>query len=95
MAMTYIVAYDIAANRRRNRVAHALQSWGYRIQESVFQLRLETGDLDAVRHKLDSIIDAADDVIHIYPVCASCAARSEVLGTAVALDDVGLYRGLW
>lgn len=95
MAMTYIVAYDIAANGRRNRVAQTLQSWGYRIQESVFQLRLDTGDLNVVRHKLDSIIDATDDVVHIYPVCSSCAAKSEVLGTAVALDDVGLYRGLW
>ena len=95
MAMTYIVAYDIAANGRRNRVAHTLQSSGYRIQESVFQLRLEAADLDVVRQKLESIIDSMDDVVHIYPVCTGCAARAEILGTAVALDDVGLYRGLW
>ena len=29
--MIYIVAYDISSNRRRTRVAKALQSWGYRI----------------------------------------------------------------
>ena len=39
MAMIYIVAYDIANNRRRLKVAKILESWGYRIQESVFQLR--------------------------------------------------------
>lgn len=95
MAMTYIVAYDIAANGRRNRVANALQSWGYRIQESVFQLKLEREQLDEIRQRLSSIIDDTDDVVHIYPICNSCASRSEILGTAAALDDVGLYRGLW
>ena len=32
--MIYIVAYDIANNRRRLKVAKILESWGYRIQES-------------------------------------------------------------
>ena len=40
--MIYIIAYDIADNKRRLRVAKTLESWGYRIQESVFQLRLDT-----------------------------------------------------
>ena len=32
--MIYIIAYDIADNKRRLRVAKTLESWGYRIQES-------------------------------------------------------------
>lgn len=95
MAMIYIVAYDIASNRRRVRVANLLQSWGYRIQESVFQIRLDQVQIEQMRMKVAAIIDGKNDVVHIYPVCASCAAKSEILGTAVALDDVGLYRGLW
>ena len=27
--------------------------------------------------------------------CVSCAGRVEVYGTAPALDDGGLYRGIW
>lgn len=46
--MIYIVAYDIADNKRRLRVAKTLESWGYRIQESVFQLRLDTATLARV-----------------------------------------------
>lgn len=29
------------------------------------------------------------------PLCDSCLTRSEVHGTAPALDDAGLYRGVW
>ena len=93
--MIYIVAYDIANNRRRLRVAKILESWGYRIQESVFQLRLDTDSLAHVRSSLAALISESDDVIHIYPSCSSCAKRADMLGAAIALDDVGLCRGVW
>ena len=77
------------------RAAKILESWGYRIQESVFQLRLDTDSLAHVRHLLTSTITDAEDVIHIYPICSSCAGRADILGAAIALDDVGLCRGVW
>ena len=54
-----------------------------------------TDALDEVRRQVTEIINQADDVIHLYPLCDSCLARSEVHGTAPALDDAGLYRGVW
>ena len=65
--MIYIVAYDISSNKRRTRVAKALQSWGYRIQKSVFQLRLDAAGLNAMRARLAALINEAEDVVHIYP----------------------------
>ena len=75
MALTVVLAYDIAADSRRTRLAAALEGWGYRIQESVFSLRLEDDELGQVRTCVDEIIDADDDVVHIYPLCAACLAR--------------------
>lgn len=93
--MIYIIAYDIADNKRRLRVAKTLESWGYRFQESVFPHRLDTATLERVRSSLAALISDAEDVIHIYPICSSCANRADILGAAIALDDVGLYRGVW
>lgn len=67
--MIYIIAYDIADTKRRLRVAETLESWGYRIQESVFQLRLDAATLARVRTSLAALISDAEDVIHIYPIC--------------------------
>lgn len=80
---------------RRARLAAALEGWGYRLQESVIQLRLEPAELNEVRRQVTEIINQADDVIHLYPLCDSCLALSEVHGTSPALDDAGLYRGVW
>ena len=69
--MIYIIAYHIADNKRRLRVAKTLESWGYRIQESVFQLRLDNAMLERVRSSLAAFISDSEDVIHIYPICSS------------------------
>ena len=95
LAIIYIIANEIADNKRRLRVAKTLESWGYRIQESVFQLRLDSATLARVRSRLAALISEGDDVIHIYPICSSCADRADILGAAIALDDVGLCRGMW
>lgn len=61
----------------------------------MFQLRLDADSLARVRHLLSTTITDTEDVIHIYPICASCAGRADILGAAIALDDVGLCRGVW
>lgn len=61
----------------------------------MFQLRLDTATLARVRARLAALISDADDVIHIYPISSSCADRADMLGAAIALDDVGLCRGVW
>ena len=61
----------------------------------MFQLRLDTATLARVRARVAALISDADDVIHIYPICSSCADRADMLGAAIALDDVGLCRGVW
>ena len=95
MAVTVIAAYDISSDRRRGRLAAEFQGWGYRIQESVFQLRVEPADLEVLRGRIRDIIKESDDVVPLCLLCASCAGRMEVYGTAPALDDGGLYRGIW
>ncbi|MBF0960366.1 MAG: CRISPR-associated endonuclease Cas2 [Actinomyces sp.] len=93
--MIYIIAYDIADNKPRLRVAKTLESCGYRIQESVFQLRLGTATLARVRARLAALISEGDDVVHICPICLSCADHADILGAAIALDDVRLCLGVW
>ena len=61
----------------------------------MFQLRLDNATLARVRARLAALISETDDVIHIYPTCSSCADHADIFGAAIALDDVGLCRGVW
>jgi len=94
--MIYIIAYDIADNKRRLRVAKTLESWGYRIQESVFQLHLEASTLARVRSSLAALISDDEDVIHIYPICSSCADPPPPPPAAPPGGAAGgVCRGVW
>jgi CRISPR-associated protein Cas2 len=79
-----IVAYDIADDRRRSRVARELEAIGDRLQESVFQIPRRIGLCpDAVLARLRPLIDAAQDRIDVFTQCRHCARAAAAAGTAM------------
>jgi len=56
-----LVAYDISEDRRRDRVAVALQGFGDRVQYSVFMVDGRPADFMRLRAALDALIDPHAD----------------------------------
>ena len=54
---SYLIAYDVKDDRRRSHVAKLLQSYGERMQYSVFLLRIRPAKLIAVQTVLETEID--------------------------------------
>lgn len=63
----FLVAYDIADDQRRRRVADLLEGKGRRLQRSVFELRLDPDALPDLRRQLGLLLHPADD-LDILPV---------------------------
>lgn len=57
MALTYVIAYDISDDHRRARVAAILQSYGDRIQRSVFLATIDSGTVSEARRRIAEIIN--------------------------------------
>lgn len=89
--MTSIVCYDIADNRRRDRLAEALKDFGRRIQESVFWVHLDDELYQRMTERIGKEIDIASDTVHIIPVCAACEAKVEILGQAIRPSEEQFY----
>ena len=60
---SYLVAYDINDDRRRNRVAKILQGYGERLQYSVFLLRVRPSKMLHVQELIEYEIDGMDDSV--------------------------------
>lgn len=88
---TWMIAYDVADNRRRQRVARALLGYGERMQYSVFECRLDARELVALRQRLMEIIDPETDSIRWYPLCAPCHGRRVQQGQGEISQDEGFY----
>ena len=71
-SLTYIVCYDVENDRRRARVAQILESYGERIQYSVFEVSsIGKGDLQRLTHDLRECCDAEDKIFFFLLTAAS------------------------
>lgn len=85
--MRVIVAYDIAEDRRRAQVAARLSSWGDRIQNSVFECRVDLDEFADLVATIESIVDPAVDVVQMFRQCDGCHSARTDIGQARALSD--------
>ncbi|MFW5697990.1 MAG: CRISPR-associated endonuclease Cas2 [Fimbriimonadaceae bacterium] len=88
--MLVVVCYDIADDRRRNKVAKILEGYGERVNFSVFECWLDRRRYNKLMQRLRRRVHPDQDVVRVYRMCASCADRREGLGEyeLTALDEV-------
>ena len=77
----YIIAYDIPGDRRRTKVHKTLCGFGQWTQYSLFECYLTEKELLALYGKLDKILEAREDSVRFYPLCAACVAKVETVGS--------------
>lgn len=63
----YIAAYDVAHPSRRARVAKLLLEYGRRVQRSVFEIELETDELDELKFHVGLLL-AKTDLFDLFPI---------------------------
>ncbi len=80
--MLYLIAYDIPVDKRRTKVHKTLCGFGTWTQYSFFECYLNEKELVALRHRLDRILKPDEDNLRIYPICKSCQAGVETIGSA-------------
>jgi len=81
----FIVAYDVASDARRVRVATTLSSYGDRVQYSVFLVDMKPAKLVRLRAAVVAHLDLVTDsvlVCNLGPLGKDDSARIEVIGAA-------------
>ncbi|MBD2090630.1 CRISPR-associated endonuclease Cas2 [Microcoleus sp. FACHB-1515] len=81
MSAFYLVCYDVVGDRRRNKIAHLLEGYGMRVQQSVFECVLTTDQLEFVQKRLLKILKSQEDQVRFYPLSAHCRRKVMILGT--------------
>jgi len=84
----YVVAYDIPGDKRRLKVARALEGHGERVQYSVFECQLTGKQFEALWKELEELIEPQEDSLRAYRLCPVCAAWAKTVGQAVEVEEV-------
>jgi CRISPR-associated protein Cas2 len=89
--MRYLVCYDIADDRRRQRVSELLLDYGSRVQESVFECLIEPPLAEQMQQRLRKSIETESDSVFVFTLCDACLSRSSSLGLARQVADPEVY----
>ena len=92
--MMVVVAYDVnteseEGRRRLRRVARVCESWGQRVQNSVFECLVDAAQWVGVRAKLVGEISPESDSLRFYFLGGNWKRRIEHVGAKVSYDPQG------
>lgn len=93
--MLVLITYDVntetpAGRKRLRKVSKACVDYGQRVQNSVFECRLDAAQYALVKHRLEGLIDPATDSLRFYNLGNSYHTRIEHLGVRPGYDAEGV-----
>lgn len=93
--MMIVLSYDVdttdaAGAKRLRKVAKICESYGCRVQNSVFELIVDPAQLVALKEKLTRTIDAERDSVRLYRLGSNWKPRIESLGRQLRLEQDGV-----
>jgi len=86
----YVVVYDISCDEERSRVDKILKSFGFRVQKSVFECKLDKKGRENLKEKLRQL-DIKTGFIKVYRL--EYSLKNEVIGVQKGknIDDGPAY----
>ena len=82
-----VVAYDVASDRRRNRLVKLLKDYGERVNFSVFECRIKKRTYPRLKSEVGKIIDRKEDSVLFYDLCLNCERKSDAVGIRKACEQ--------
>lgn len=89
--MFILITYDIETisgdgKKRLRNVAKICQNYGQRVQNSVFECKVDETQLRTIKHQLDQVIDHEKDNLRFYRLGKNYKSTVEHMGNNNAYD---------
>lgn len=92
--MLVLITYDVstttpAGQRRLRQVAKTCQSYGQRVQNSVFECVVDAAQFTLLKHKLVDLMDEESDSLRFYQLGNNYKNKVEHIGVKASIDVEG------
>lgn len=85
-----VLCYDVSSDKRRRKIARALEDRVSRVQYSVFEGRLTPRALAAVVQEVKPLLDKGDS-LRVYTIGSTGERQCEVHGSGAPIDREAGY----
>lgn len=76
----WLILYDIGEEKRLVKVASIMESYGYRVQKSVFEADAPEYVIKSLIQRIESVIDIETDFVLFFEICERDWQKKEVYG---------------
>lgn len=84
----WLICYDISDDKNRYYIEKTLQSYGERIQYSVFECAITKDNINSVLKELGQWVED-EDSLACFPICNWCQDKREIQGAGHIPHIVG------
>ncbi len=85
--VTYDISLeDLSGQRRLRKVARVCSSLGVRVQNSVFECRIDATQYVKLKHDIEALIDTSRDSVRFYQLGNSFSGKIEHIGVRREVD---------
>ncbi len=76
--MKYLITYDIINDKNRTKLSDLLETYGYRVNYSVFEIDINKTKLKKLLNKIEEkgLVDKKYDSMRFYHICENCVPKS-------------------
>lgn len=87
--MRFLICYDVTDDKLRTKIVKILESYGERIQYSVFEFNLNKAKIIEMKHKMikGKLLDKKQMSFSMYPLCEECYKKVERYGNNKLLNE--------
>jgi len=92
--MKYLVAYDIANDKRRKKIAELLETYGVRVNYSVFEIELNETKRSKLLYEIElqNLLNKKYDSLRFYHICQNCETKSfELTNRGDPFEEIELF----
>ena len=89
--MYYLVCYDIADERRLQKVAKTMLGFGERVQLSVFECELDERQYAQMLEDVQRIMAPDEDSLRSYVLCHRCRQARQAFGIARVTEPPDVF----
>lgn len=86
-----LIAYDIADNKRRNRLSKLLEGYGRRVQESVFECFVSLSEVNKLYEQVKRRVKHSEDSVRFYWIPSDALAKTLTIGSSAPEAPPSVY----
>lgn len=87
--MHYLIAYDISDDKNRKKLGDLLQTYGQRVNYSVFEIEINKTKLNKLLKEIEEkkYYNKTQDSLRFYHICQNCIPKSFELSNRIDIFE--------